>query len=275
MFGSGIIKIDVTIATKNNEETIQQCIKNIKKYIPYNRIILIDDSEDNTAKIAEKLGAEVIHFSGLLGQTRLKQAQVSDTEWIASIDSDVFVYPNWWEVMSKFTTDDVGIIRSFMEGSIKKLVPSYDAFTKWSTERRFLRDRITTTMGNNLLRRSLLVNCGPKLARVHAGEDTIIGKHVVDSGYKCVVSTKITALHYQRDPISHMKMAYRREGESRVMFSGRLMGIITVLGSFLFTLRSLIEYSYAMKTVDSKLFRFLMSCFADTWKGAIGKIKGM
>jgi len=60
------MKIDVTIATKNSEETIEQCIRNIRKYIPYSRIILIDDSENATAKIAKRFGAEVVHFPAKL-----------------------------------------------------------------------------------------------------------------------------------------------------------------------------------------------------------------
>lgn len=266
------MKIDVTIATKNSEETIEECIKNIKKYIPYNRIILIDDSKDSTAKIAKRLGAEVVHFSAKLGPTRVKQAEVSDTEWIASIDSDVFVYPNWWEVMSRYIADDVGMIRSFMEGSIKKAIPSYDTFTKWSTEKTFQRRKIITTMGNNLVRRNILLNCKAKLANIHAGEDSIIGKHVVDMGYKCVVSTEITALHYHKNPISHIKMAFHREGESHVINKGRLIGSIMIFVSLFRILKSWMEYSFYSRNVDLDLCKFLLSCWVDITKGVISKI---
>jgi len=269
------MRIDVTIATKNNEETIEQCVRNIKKYIPYNRIILIDDSTDDTAKIAKRLGAEVIHFSAKLGPTRVKQAEVSDTEWIASIDSDVFVYPNWWKVMSGYIADDVGIIRSFMEGSIKKVIPSYDAFMKWWTEKTFLRGKITTTMGNNLVRRNILLDCGTKLANIHAGEDTIIGKHVIDMGYKCAVSKVITALHYHKDPISHTKMAFYRGGESYVISKGKLAGLINIFVSLIGISKNWIEYSFYSKTVDLELCRFLLSLFIEMIKGGISKIKEM
>ena len=55
------MKIDVTIATKNNEDTIKKCIESIKKNIPYNNIILIDDSDDRTPEIAISLGAKVCY----------------------------------------------------------------------------------------------------------------------------------------------------------------------------------------------------------------------
>jgi hypothetical protein len=200
---------------------------------------------------------------------------VASTEWIASIDSDVLVYANWWDVMSKHIADDVGMIRSFMEGSIRRVVPSYDAFTKWMVIRKFPKDKITTTMANNLLRRTLLLSCEGKLAHVHAGEDAIIGKHVVDSGYKCVIDTRITALHYHKDPISHYKMACYRGGESDVMYNGKLRGSLIFLQSLLSSLRYLTIYSYYTKTVDPQLYSFEMLGFIERVKGAIGKIKEM
>jgi len=267
------MKIDVTIATKNSEDTIEQCIRNIKKCIPYNRIILIDDSQDDTTKIAKRFGAEVVHFPQKLGPTRVKQAEVSDTEWIASIDSDVFVYPNWWKVMGRYIAHDVGIIRSFMDGSIKKVIPSYDSFTKYLTEKTFLRRKITTTMGNNLIRRHILLSCREKLANIHAGEDTIIGQHVVDMGYTCVVIREITALHYHKDPISHIKRSYYRDGESCVINRGKLMGLLTTFFSFIDISKNWIDYSFYLKIVDFKLYRLLLFLFIEKIKGAVSEIK--
>jgi len=267
------MKIDVTIATKNNEEIIGRCIENIKKYIPYNRIILVDDSEDSTPEIAERIGAEVIHFSAKLGLKRVKQAEVSNTEWIASIDSDVFVRPNWWKTMSRYIADDIGIIGSCLEGSIKEVIPSYDAFTKWNSIEKFRKSKITSTMGNNLIRRNLLLSCKEKLVNVHGGEDAIIGRHIVDNGYKCAANMEINGFHHHSDPIAHCKMAYFRGGQSIVFRAGKLIGLRSVFTTFFDQLISWIRYSLHSKKFDFRLYGFLLSLYFEMIRGVADKIK--
>lgn len=266
-------KIDVTIATKNNEDTIGKCIQCIKKYIPYNRIILIDDSDDSTPEIARALGAEVVHFSARLGPTRIKQAEVSTTEWIASIDSDIFVYPNWWETMSRYIANDVGIVGSFVEGSIKEMLPSYDVFTKWTAAKRFRRTKRTSAMGSNLIRKEILLSCKKKLLNIHAGEDKIIGQHILETGYKCAVNKEINGLHYHRDPIAHSKMACYRSGGSAVINKGKLQGLTLAFCGLPYTAMQWLSYSLDSRSCDYRLLSFLLSLELEAVKGAINEIK--
>ena len=92
-------------------------------------------------------------------------------------------------------------------------------------------------------------------------------------GYKCVVSREITALHYHKDPISHVKMAYYRGGESYIINKGKLRGLMMIFASFIGTSKNWIQYSFYLKTIDFRLYMFLLSLFIEMMKGGISNIK--
>lgn len=222
------MKIDVTIATKNSSKTIAKCIQCIKSFIPYNRIIVIDGSQDETPKIAQRLGCEVYHLPSLLGEIRLKQAELAETPWIASIDLDVFVYPNWWREVSQFLKQpNVGAISGYLDSSIASILPDYDKFTKYRTMQ--LRKIIGIGSGGNTLIRRELLQCTELLKKVHAGEDGIIGRFVRKKGYRWITVEKPIAFHFHEDPIAHMKNEYRWMGVSKRIRFGFPLGILQVL----------------------------------------------
>lgn len=86
--------ISILIISKNEEEVIEECIKSVKALA--DEIIVVDDSSDKTAEIAEKLGAKVIHnnFKNFSDQRNeaLKHAR---NEWIFYIDADERATPKF------------------------------------------------------------------------------------------------------------------------------------------------------------------------------------
>ena len=82
-------KISVLILAKNEEDNIADCIKSCQKFA--SEIIVIDDySNDNTAKLAEELGAKVIQHSlnadwGSQQNFAINQA---NCDWIFFLDAD-------------------------------------------------------------------------------------------------------------------------------------------------------------------------------------------
>lgn len=212
------MKIDVTIATKNNCDSIEKVITAVKSFIPYNEIILVDDSSDLTPQIGTMLGARVYNIEGLIGHKRIMQAKLSKTEWIACIDSDVFVYPNWWEEMSKHIgIRNIASVHGYLESDFKNLFPEYELYTKFCSA---LRSKIVHRIGsfsNLIIRREALLMCEDSLRGVHAGEDTIIGKVLKKKGYDYAVVRAPVGFHWHKDPIQHHVMAYYRAGESMRM----------------------------------------------------------
>ncbi|MBW1722357.1 MAG: glycosyltransferase family 2 protein [Deltaproteobacteria bacterium] len=209
------MKIDVTIATKDNEHTIEKVIQAVQENIPYNEIILVDDSSDNTPRLAEALGAKVYRVEGRLGVKRIMQAKLSRTQWIASIDSDVIVYPNWWEKMTRPLADNrLASVGGYLESDFKIIFPDYEKYTKFCAgfRRKFVKR--SGTIGCTLIKREVLLLCEEALRHVHAGEDTVIGKVLQKRGFKHVTVRDVVGYHFHRNPVDHHIMAYFRAGKS-------------------------------------------------------------
>lgn len=87
-------KITVLIISKNEEDVIGGAIESVRDLT--DEIIVVDDSTDETAKIAEKAGAKVVHnkFKDFSDQRNLA-ASLAKTEWIFYLDSDERVTPEF------------------------------------------------------------------------------------------------------------------------------------------------------------------------------------
>lgn len=231
---------------------------------------MIDDSIDKTPKIARDLGAIVYTEPALLGEKRYLQAKYSETEWIASIDSDVFVFPNWNHYFSNKIGSDVGVVNGFLESHFKKEMESYDQYTKFLSYRNYKKTGIRPTMSNNLIRRDLLLKLKEDLTKknVHAGEDAIIARKINDMGYKTKVITTPTAFHYHYDPFEHHFMAYKRMGTSLVMKDG-LVGIFKSLGLFCLAFYNLLIFSKERKMLDFSLYKFVLFLNLTMVKGSL------
>ena len=92
-------------------------------------------------------------------------------EWIASIDSDIFVYHNWWEEIHKHIHENVGGISGFINSDFEKILPMYEKYTKFFSLRRYEKTGRGGTIGNVLIKRKLILQMKEDLTKVHAGED--------------------------------------------------------------------------------------------------------
>ena len=201
--------IDVTIATLNSGLTIEKCLQSILANIPARSILVVDGgSVDDTLNIVRKYEATLVVERALLGWTRYIQAKNCETEWIAYIDSDVYVYNSWWNNVSKYIdAPNVGMILGFADAPVHKL-PIYDAYLKHRAKREG-----AVAFSNTLIRRSLVLECKDELKRVHAGEDDIIAKHIRRSGFTIITIPQALCYH-DKDPFKSHPQAYYRSGQS-------------------------------------------------------------
>ena len=82
-------KITAAIIAKNEEKNIEPCIESVRGWV--DEIIVVDGySDDNTASIAEKLGARVIKhkFEGDFSQERNIAIENATSDWILHMDAD-------------------------------------------------------------------------------------------------------------------------------------------------------------------------------------------
>lgn len=226
--------------------------------LPYNQIILVDDSDDRTPDIAKELGSQVYRVEGLLGQKRIMQAKLSNTEWIACIDSDVVLYPNWFSELEKYVTDNkVSSCSGHLDSDFTNAFSDYQKYMIFCSKFRMLLTNRLGAMSNVLIRRSCLLFCEPYLENVHAGEDTIIGRVLKKRGYRHVLTSTPLGFHWHKNAFEHHRMAYHRAGVSARMnedYMGRalLTGRYLTLQAFQLTLFSILNSS-----INTELFRFM------------------
>lgn len=83
-----LCKISVTILAKNAQKTLFECLKSVESF---DEVILIDNqSDDDTLKIAKQFSNVKIYQSEFLGFGALKNLAISyaTNDWILSLDSD-------------------------------------------------------------------------------------------------------------------------------------------------------------------------------------------
>ena len=96
----GMINIDYIVPTWNSESTLELALSSIRRYGSPNRIIVVDkQSTDRTAAIAENYDCDIISSDTSLGAARRLGAREAETDFIAFVDSDVELLPEWKEVL--------------------------------------------------------------------------------------------------------------------------------------------------------------------------------
>lgn len=86
--------ISVLIITKNEEDVIADCLDSVKDLA--SEIIVVDDSSDRTAEIAEKMGAKIIknEFKDFTTQRNFALSKACG-DWIFYIDADERATPEF------------------------------------------------------------------------------------------------------------------------------------------------------------------------------------
>ncbi|MGB8815653.1 MAG: glycosyltransferase family 2 protein [Minisyncoccia bacterium] len=124
------LKISLIIPAFNEENYIEECLRNAIKYSDgkFHEIIVIDNnSTDKTREIAEKFpGVRVVHEPQKgLTRARQKGLEVSTGEYIAYIDADTRLHPLWFKTAEDFFKKHPEVISlsgpyRYYDGSISK-----------------------------------------------------------------------------------------------------------------------------------------------------------
>jgi glycosyltransferase involved in cell wall biosynthesis len=171
-------KVDVLIVTFNSSRTLATCLKQVRNFIPFNRILVGDGgSRDETVEIARKMGAQVYNCKeNMIGRNRYRLAERAETEWVLYIDSDTYVYPNFWKTMSRYMRNGVGMVMATQDepsGASRK-------YCDWAYRRMGF-----CAFGDTLAPRRLILEC-TELFDLHTGEDPVYASFVKHRNYKVV-----------------------------------------------------------------------------------------
>lgn len=210
------LEIDVAVATKNNARTLEKCLNSIIDHLPVHHLVVVDGgSSDATLNIAQRCGSKIVHEPGLLGRVRLVQAQSCDTEWIAIIDSDIYVFEDWWPKLSPHMVDDnVGMIVGFTAPHIDD-----QSGTPYGRYLTYLNDKFgSIAFSNALVRRDLLLACTELLAGVHAGEDEVFAAFLKRNHLTVENVREPLCYHDTRTTSRHVDAYYRWGRSVRVRY---------------------------------------------------------
>lgn len=107
--------ISYIIPAYNAETTLEKCIQHIKKQAFKKEIIIVNDgSKDNTEKIAKQNGAKVITIPNSGASiARNTGVYLANGDYIALIDSDSYLNPDWTEKVMKSDTDKFNFVITF------------------------------------------------------------------------------------------------------------------------------------------------------------------
>lgn len=107
-------EVDVAVCTYQSEKYLDECLASIVKYVPFNRLMVVDRySTDRTAEIAKKHHAEIYFENVGLGHARQVAIRHSKTPLLLFVDSDVAFHDDKWfhEAVSLLTgKDKVGAV---------------------------------------------------------------------------------------------------------------------------------------------------------------------
>jgi len=101
------LSFDVVIPTKNSSRTIENCINALfNSDVPIKNIFLIDNSQDATPEIAEKMGCVVIKSDYNYSQALRIGANLCSTNYFLILDSDIIINPKFFLRLKTHITDN-------------------------------------------------------------------------------------------------------------------------------------------------------------------------
>lgn len=205
------MKVDVVMCTWNsNMPYFVKCLDSIKREVPVHHFILIDRfSTDGTLEKVRKIfpNAKIKQSNARLAVNRKLGIQLVDTEFYASIDSDIELCNGWFKRIVSHLEPTTG-------GINVSLVHMHEHLTAWSNwlenmMARFKKEYAQTVViatsknppvmrggaGNTLIRTRLVKDWDPP-AILSAFEDHMIYRHILRKGYTWKKILEPLSIHY-------------------------------------------------------------------------------
>jgi glycosyltransferase involved in cell wall biosynthesis len=255
-------KVDVLIVTFNSSRTLPTCLNRIRDFIPFNKILVGDGgSMDTTVDLARIMGAQVYDYKGkdnMIGRIRYKLAERAETDWVLYIDSDTYVYPKFWEIVSRYMKTGVGMVMATQDspsGTSRK-------YPEWACRRLGF-----ATFSDTLAPKRLILEC-KDLADIHTCEDSIYESFLKHEKYKIVRIYENLSLHDK--PLQAAFGSRRRDG--------RDAGQKRTLGGFIwqesFNLRNLVWFCLEERPRGVEILEHFRGLW-EIYKGFFEGLKGL
>ena len=203
-------ELSVIVCTKNSGETLKKCLKSIFKSSlkPFEVLIVDGLSTDGTIEIAKQFSVKIYYDNKKgVGFARKIGVEKAHGKFIAMIDSDSRIPPNWFERMLRnFERDPKlgGVEDICPSENLERFMPrleSYVRLIRGEKERKFqdlYGGRCYIGTSNSIWLNEAIVNAGNFDPRFLACEDLDLSYRVWKKGYHVKIDTDTMSYHYSR-----------------------------------------------------------------------------
>ena len=201
-------KVSIIVATLNNEQTIEECLKSIIE-LDYPKdlleIIVIDGcSKDATLKIAQKYPVKVISVPLNAPAAYNYALKIATSELLGFIDADAKVERDWLKKLAPAMANPQvagisGNIETWNEENIWARNIGYDLKNRYARLKKST-TRIATM--NLLLKKSVIEEIGGFDENLPSQYDTDLGFRITNRGYKLIFEPNAKCYHFNRPSIA-------------------------------------------------------------------------
>ncbi|MEM2614343.1 MAG: glycosyltransferase [Nitrososphaerota archaeon] len=243
-------KVDVVMPTLNSvsrvgENVFRLVLHSIYKWIPVNRLLVVDDgSRDGTLDILKDFDAVILRGSGSLGKAREIGIRNVKTELFYFIDDDNLIPERFHEKMCQYIDEKTGIIFP------KAIIPYDNYITRYETIigkiRRSLglRDVVENRgyTGASLIRTEAVRDI--QIPRIARQEDKFIKSYCEKRGWKTKLASEVTVLHLCKNLPSYRTQYLEGQGLAIV---GDISGMRMLFSWLLTYPKVLLAFPYVRK----------------------------
>src|SRR5271169_2752975 len=197
-------KISIIVASYNNEQTIEECLKSILSLdYPKNgfEVIVMDGcSKDRTVEIAQKFSVKVVSIRLNCPAAYNYAMKIASFPVFGFIDSDAKVEPNWLRLL-------VPHLEEPQVAGVSGSIETWNVDNHWAKnigyelKNRYQRigqyiGRIATM--NLLLKKAVIEEAGGWDEKLPSQYDTDLGSRLSEKGYKIAYEPNAICYHFNR-----------------------------------------------------------------------------
>ena len=224
-------KVSVVVTSRNNEQTIGECLKSLAE-LDYPRdfleIIVIDAcSTDKTAELAKKYASKVVSEPLNAPAAYNHALRIASHAVIAFVDSDAKVEREWLKKLVPRLNDPKtagvsGNIETWNNGNPWARSIGYDIKTRYARIGEFT-GRVATM--NLLLKRSILVELGGFDEKFPSQYDTELGYRLSAKGYKIAFERTAMCYHFNRTTLQTYWRQQKQYGKNTIRLYFKYAGL--------------------------------------------------
>jgi glycosyltransferase involved in cell wall biosynthesis len=201
-----VTKVDLVMWTKNGAETLPFVLKRIGEVIPdefvKNRIIVDDNSTDDSREIARTFGWKVVLNEGAGVSDGANTAlRMVEAEFFISFEQDLLLARNWWEKVPKLLLNENVAVASGTRVSNMEAIRKIEEYTIEGYKRKgtFTSYNFGRTLDNTIYKTSIMRALGgfPKMS-ASPGVDSVLSTNIHKRGYQWKVAFDVQSIHLRK-----------------------------------------------------------------------------